>query len=121
MVFPFLRWTELNILGPFWIKFYLFDHHIDYACDKLSTNKGILYRMSMSSAAYILKQVYHASVAPYLNYCNSIWGGAANIHVDKLSRLQKRAIRVTSKEGFLDHTQLLFIKENIIGRFSNVL
>ena len=56
--------------------------------------------MSLSSPAYILKQVYHAIVAPYLNYCNLIWGGAANIHVDKLFRLQKRAIRVISNAVF---------------------
>ena len=90
-----------------------FSHHIGYTCNKLSKNIGILYRMSLSSPAYILKQVYHAIVAPYLNYCNLIWGGAASIHIDKLFKLQKRAIRVISNAGFLDHTQPLFIKENI--------
>ena len=91
-----------------------FSHHIGYRCTNLSKSTGILYRMSLISQAYILKQVYHAITAPNLNYSNLLCGRAANIHVDKLSMVQKRAIRVISNAGFLDHTQPLFIKENII-------
>ena len=72
--------------------------------------------MSLSSPAYNLKQVYHATIAPYLYICNVIWGGAAYIHVDKLFRLQKKkTIRVFSNADFLEHTQSLFIKQKIMN------
>ena len=37
------------------------------------------------------------------------------MHVDKLFRLQKRAIREITNAGFLDHTQPLLIRENIFN------
>ena len=92
-----------------------FSHHISSICNKLSENAEIFYRMPLSSAAYILKQVYHAKIAPYLYYWKIIWEETANIHVDKVFRLQKRSIGVVSNAGFLEHTQPLFIKENIMN------
>ena len=117
MVFPF-QFSEVDRTKYFGIildKILYFSHRIGYTCSKLYKNVGNLHRLSLRSPAYILKRVYHAIIVPYLYYCNVIWGGTANIHVDKLFRLQKTAIRVISNTDFLEHTQPLFIEENIMN------
>ena len=43
-----------------------------------------------------------------MNYCNIIWGGAAKVHLEKLLKLQKRAVRIITGSGYLEHTAPLF-------------
>ena len=40
----------------------------------------------------ILRMIYNAIIAPFLDYGISIWGSAANIYLDRLFKLQKRAV-----------------------------
>ena len=58
--------------------------------------------------------LYHAFLQPYFNYCLLIWGNAADIHLDKIIRLQKRAIRIVSRTHFLDHTTHHFAQLKIL-------
>ena len=55
-----------------------------------------------------LKTLYYSLIYPYFNYCNLIWGSAASTHLESLVLLQKKAIRIISKVGYLDHTECLF-------------
>ena len=53
-------------------------------------------------------------VFPYFNYCNIIWGGAANTHINQLVLLQKKCIRNVCKVGYFDHTDELFEKLKLL-------
>ena len=58
-----------------------------------------------------------------MNYCTIIWGGAAKVHLEKLLKLQKRAVRIITGSGYLEHTAPLFkqlelLKIDEIYRFS---
>ena len=44
----------------------------------------------------------------HINYCILIWGGADKGIIEPLFKLQKKAIRIISKSGYLDHTAPLF-------------
>ena len=58
--------------------------------------------------------LFYSFIQPYFNYCILIWGNAADIHLNKLILLQKRAIRLISNAQFLDHTAPLFAQQNIL-------
>ena len=47
-------------------------------------------------------------------YCNVIWGGAAQIHYNKILLLQKRAVRILSGAEYLAHTDPLFTRLKLL-------
>ena len=49
--------------------------------------------------------MYFAYVYPFITYCLSIWGGAANVHVNKVMVLQKAAIRILLGLSMRAHVQ----------------
>ena len=57
---------------------------------------------------YVLKMIYNTIAVPYMNYAILAWGNAANIHLSRLVKLQKRAIRILNHESFLAHTTPIF-------------
>ena len=91
-----------------------FKSHIDIICSKISRNVGVLYRMSYFVPESVLLNVYYAIIYPYLTYCNIAWGGAAAVHISKLLAIQKKAIRIITHSGYLDHTDPLFFRTNIL-------
>ena len=56
----------------------------------------------------VLKNIYFSLIYPYYTYCNLVWGSADSTHIDILIKLQKKAVRLISKVGYLDHTEPLF-------------
>ena len=91
-----------------------FDLHIRSISDKISKNIGVLYKIRNFVPTSILINLYYSLIYPYLTYCNIVWGGTCNNHLNKLVLLQKRAIRVISNSGYLDHTAPIFKKLNLL-------
>ena len=82
--------------------------HIELICTKITKNIGLLYRISVSCPKIMGRRLYYAFILPYMNYCNIIWGGAAKVHLDKLLKLQKRAVRIITGSSYLEHSAPLF-------------
>ena len=59
--------------------------------------------------------IYNAIIAPFLDYGISIWGSAANIYLDRLLKLQKRAIRIVNHSPFLAHTSSIFYSLKLLN------
>ena len=119
--FKFVEFTKY--LGVTIDRKLSFRNHIELICSKISRNVGLLYRISLSCPKFIVRRLYYAFILPYMNYCNIIWGGAAKVHLDKLLKLQKRAVRIITGSSYLEHTaplfkQLEFLKIDEIYRFS---
>lgn len=93
------------------LKFHI---HINHICKKISKTVGILYRIRTYVTESILIQLYYSLVYPYLIYCNEIWGGAADVHLEKLLLLQKRIVRIITGEQYLAHTAPLFHRTGIL-------
>ena len=58
--------------------------------------------------------LYCSLVLPYLNYCVEIWGNTYKTNLKPLCILQKKAIRIANKAGYLDHTNILFLQSHIM-------
>ena len=41
-------------------------------------------------------------------YCDLFWGGAANIHMNKLLILQKKAVSIMAQSEYLVNTEVIF-------------
>lgn len=58
--------------------------------------------------------MYCTVLSPYLNYCAEVWGNNYNSTIHPVIILQKRAIQVINKAGYLEHTHKLFLESNIL-------
>ena len=56
----------------------------------------------------LLLNLYYMLIYPYLTYCNTIWGRAPNVYLDKTYILQKTIVRIISHVGFFDHRAFIF-------------
>ena len=91
-----------------------FNHHIDYICNKISKSIGIIYRLKDVLPRHCLFSLYYSFIYPYLTYCNLIWGGTYDTHLNPLNILQKKAIRIINNQPYLAHTEPLFNSSNLL-------
>ena len=82
--------------------------HINHICNKIAKGIGIIKKVKAMLNRDTLLNLYYTFVYPYLTYCNTIWGKAANIYVSRIFLLQKRIIRIVCNSHFLAHTTPLF-------------
>ena len=100
--------SETKFLGVIVDNKLCWDAHIEHISQKISKSVSILKMLKHTFPTSALKTLYHSLIYPYLNYCNLIWGGTANMHLESLILLQKKCIRIISKVGYYDHTGPLF-------------
>jgi hypothetical protein len=81
--------------------------HINDVASKISKNIGIINRLKKFLPSHVLLTLYNCFVLPYLSYSVLTWGGLPT-QCNRLLTLQKRAVRIISNAGFLDHTTALF-------------
>ena len=67
--------------------------HINSMCNTISKNIGILYKLNFYSSD-ILKMIYHTFITPHFNYCIVAWANSNIRDMERLFKLQKKAIRI---------------------------
>ena len=75
--------SSLKFLGVTIDRKLTWKNHLDVICNKVAKNVGVLYRVKMLPT-YILKMIYNAIIAPFLDYGITVWGSTANINLDRL-------------------------------------
>ena len=99
------------------------DHKISWKphITKLAKTIAILAKTIaiLGKARYILDYnslytLYKTLILPYLIYCVKIWGNTYKTNLQPLCTLRKRAIRVINNVGYLEHTNVLFLKSHIL-------
>ena len=99
---------ETKFLGIILDNKLKWNSHIEYISKKISKSISVLRLLKFTFPEKILKNIYFSLIYPYYTYCNLVWGSTANIHLDLLIKLQKKAVRNICKARYLDHTQPLF-------------
>ena len=74
--------------------------HIDAQCKKILKNVALLRKAKFSVPLHILIKMYNALVLPYMAYCSTVWNDGSNSVLNKLSKLQRRAARVTTGQSY---------------------
>ena len=96
--------------------------HINNITRKVSKAIGIMYKTSFCLPQKALKTLYYALVYPYIQYCVSVWGSTYPTNLNRLTVLQKKAVRIVASKPFDAHTDPIFkdlqiLKFNCIYRF----
>jgi hypothetical protein len=106
--------TETKFLGIMVDNGLTWKSHANYLHKKLSKSIGILSRARKFLNLPTLKQLYFSFLFPYLSYGNIIWGRAAEITLDPIFKIQKRAIRIIMNIKRRDSTKLVFKELNLL-------
>ena len=88
--------------------------HVDNVCRKVAQFVGVLNRLKSELPPFVLLSLYNAFILPHLSYCNTIWANTYTSRLDKLFKLQKKAIRNVTKSNYLAHTSQLFKRLNTL-------
>ena len=104
------RTSEFDFLGLRIQENLLWSAHITKIANKLSRVVGILKRIHKYIPIQALMTIYNSLFLPHLNYAILIWGHSC----DRITTLQKKAIRIISSVNFNAHTEPLFKKLNIL-------
>ena len=88
--------------------------HIDYVASKLSKIVGIIAHLRHFVPFNTLPSIYQSLMFPYLTFGLSAWGQAAQLHLNKLLLLQKRAICFMNFSKPRTHVVPLFISSKIL-------
>jgi hypothetical protein len=108
-VYPHFKFLGIDIDNK--LKF---NYHITSICNKLSKSIGIIYKLKQCLPPEAIKNLYYNFVYPYILYCNIVWGGTYDAHLQPLILLQKRIVRLISDETYLAHTNPLFNQNKIL-------
>ncbi len=75
---------------------------------------GIIIKAKPYINKTTLMDFYHAFVFLYITYCNIVWESTFNTHLDQLSILQNKIVRILSNKAYNDHTSKLFKRLKIL-------
>jgi hypothetical protein len=90
---------------------------IEQVCKSCSKNIGVLNKIKHFFPKQTMYQLYCTMVLPYLNYGLILWGNANKGYLNKVFRLQKRALRTISNSSYLCSTKPLFDKLKLLNIF----
>ena len=85
--------------------------HISHVSLKISKITGLLHKLKLKFPTSILKSIYNTLLLPHINYCILTWGS----QIDKIHKLQKRAIRNITKSDYRTHTEPLCKEHNLLN------
>ena len=108
------RVSSCKFLGLILDENLTFKLHCSHVSKKISKSIGVVCRVRDYLDFTSLKMLYFSLIYPYLFYCNLIWGGTGNIHLNPIFVLQKRAVRIISNCSFQSHSNPLFIFSKIL-------
>lgn len=89
-------------------------HHIDILCSRLMSNLYLLRTLSRQIGVETLKLVYHSCFESHLVYGIIFWYGSPGVLIDKVFKIQKRAIRTMFRLHPRTHCSQYFRDSNIM-------
>lgn len=81
---------------------------------KISKVTAIMCKMKAILDQKSLYILYCSLILPHISYCLEVWGNTYKTNIYPVFLLQKKVIRIVSKAGYLDPTNSLFIKLNVL-------
>ena len=89
-------------------------HHIDNIFIKVSRTIGLVTKLRHFLPMHTLLNIYQALIALYLTYGLTVWGQACKSYLDKLLKLQKRALCFIYFSDHNEHAIPLFVDAHIL-------
>ena len=104
----------VKFLGIFSDQNLTWKHHIDRVAVQISRYVGLLSKLHHRVPTHTLITIYRSLISPHLTYGLLAWGQACKSHLEKLLKLQKRALRLTYFSDFKQHAVPLVIEAGVL-------
>ena len=92
---------NFTFLGVIIDKNLTWKNHLKKVSNKIVRIIGIMNKLKLTLPQNILIIIYNSLIIPHINYCILLWGSENN----RISKLQRRAVRIIRKESRLPHTE----------------
>ena len=101
---------EFNFLGLTIDTNLKWKKHTDKISNKCSKITGVLNRLKLLFPQEIKCLLYNSLIVPHINYCITAWG----FHRNRITIIQKKAIRIITASSYISHTEPLFKQLNLL-------
>jgi hypothetical protein len=120
MIYPIERISNVSseksfkLLGILLDENLSFKSHIDMLCSKISKSLYCINRLKNLLDRASLRKLYFSMVHSHLAYGINVYGCASATNLDKLKKMQKKAIRSICNANYRAHTAPLFKELKIL-------
>ena len=101
---------EFNFLGLTMDTNLKWKKHTDKISNKCSKITGVLNRLKLLFPQEIKCLLYNSLIVPHINYCITAWG----FHRNRITIIQKKAIRIITASSYISHAEPLFKQLNLL-------
>jgi len=103
-----------KLLGIYLNEFLTLDAHVSHIVKKL--NKSLYcIKLAKNNLNYTgLRSLYFALIHSHLNYCPIILSTLSTKNTNKISKIQKKAVRIVTNSKYNAHTTPLFFQHKIL-------
>ena len=93
----------------------IYEDHINQVKSKLIKGNAILAKVRHYIPTNLLINTYNAHIQPHIDYGHTLWGYAAQCHLDNIVTQQKKAIRILNfKNWRFRGSAQLFLKSKVL-------
>ena len=89
-------------------------HHCEILCNKLKRANGMLSKVRHYVPKEELKSIYYAIFSSHMTYGCQVWGQRYSSHLDKIFKLQNRALRIINFADFRANSNPLYANNKIL-------
>ena len=107
--------TKIKYLGIILDSRLTWKEHIDELAKKLNRSIGILYKTRNYCPLQIRKTLYFSIFNSHLSYGLPVWGQSKQIYLDRIKKIQKKAIRAITFSDNRAHSSPLFKNLKILN------
>ena len=106
--------TTATFLGITLDEHLTWENHCNLVANKMSRNTGVLNRVKKILPSSSLLTIYNSLIASHMYYGLEIWGASSGKMVNRISGIQKKAVRIITKAHRLAHTEPRMKSLNIL-------
>jgi hypothetical protein len=106
--------SSFKLLGVLFDEHLSFKPHIDMLCSKISKSLYCLSRVKNFVNPESLRKLYFSMIHSNLSYGISLYGCANTTTLEKLRKMQKKAVRIICNANYRAHTIPLFKEQKIL-------
>lgn len=88
--------------------------HIRLTKNQISKSLSVLNKIKPYLDMDALRTLYRTLILQYLTYCVEVWGNTYQNTTNPLVTVQKRAMHIIHKVGYLEHTHQLFLQSKLL-------
>ena len=112
--------SKIKYLGIYIDETLMGRDHCEEIIKKLSRANGILAKTRHYVPLKHLKNIYFATFSPNVIYGSQVWGQSLQTVIDKISLLQRKAVRLMTFSNFDAHSEPLFKELKILKIKDNI-